>query len=88
MVRPAGSGAGLTRPMLGSAGAAVLAAGACAVVGQRLADASLLTATLAALGLAAAATAIFAGVLRLTAPGLLAQIWRLRREPTPVEVES
>ena len=81
-------GAGLTRPMLGSAGAAVLAAGACAVVGQRLADASLLTATLAALGLAAAATAIFAGVLRLTAPGLLAQIWRLRREPTPVEVES
>ena len=82
------AGVGLTRPMLACAGAAVLAAGACAVVGQRLADASLLVATVAALGLAVAATALFAGVLRLAAPGLLAQIWQLRRSRPPVEVTS
>jgi hypothetical protein len=81
-------GVGLTRPMLGCAGAAVLAAAVCAVVGQRLEDATLLVATAAALGLAVAATALFTGALRLAAPGLLAQMWQLRHSRPRVEVDS
>ena len=86
---PAGrAGVGLTRPMLGGAAAAVLAGGAGAAAGQGLSDAGLLAATVAAVGLAVAATAVYAGALRLAAPGLVAQLWQLRRTEPRVEVGS
>ena len=81
-------GAGLTRPMVAGAAAAGVAAGGCALVGQRLTDANLLAATVAALGLAAGATAIFAGVLLLAAPGLLARMWQMRKAQAPAEAET
>jgi hypothetical protein len=44
-----------------------------------LTEAGLVTAALGAVGLAIACLGIFAGVLRIAAPGLFARLWALRR---------
>jgi HAMP domain-containing protein len=45
-------------------------------------------AVVSAVGLAVVATAVYAGALRLAAPGLVAQLWRLRRTGPRVDVGS
>ena len=70
--------AGLTGPMWVGAAGATLAGGLTAAGSLLLAEASLVTAALGALGLAAACLAIYAGVLRVAAPPLFARLWALR----------
>jgi putative peptidoglycan lipid II flippase len=83
---PERRGAGLTGPMWMGAAAATLAGGLAAAASLLLTDAGLVTAALAAVGLAAACTAIFGCVLRVAAPRLFSRLWALRRTPvdTPV----
>jgi putative peptidoglycan lipid II flippase len=73
-----GPALGFIRPMLAGAGSAVIAAGLCTLAGRYLVDAGLVAATLSAFGLAAGCALIFAAVLRLAAPRLVTEIWRLR----------
>jgi putative peptidoglycan lipid II flippase len=70
--------AGLAGPMwLGAAGA-TLAGGLSAAVSLLLTEVGLLLAALGAAGLATVCLAIFAGVLRVASPSLLARLWALR----------
>lgn len=70
---------GLARPMWVGAAGATLAGGLGAAGSLLLAESGLVVAGLGALGLAVAATALFAGVLRVAAPALFGQLWALRR---------
>jgi putative peptidoglycan lipid II flippase len=72
--------AGLAGPMWVGAAGASLAGGLAAAGSLLLIEASLATAALGALGLAVACLALFAGVLRVAAPTLLARLWALRRD--------
>jgi putative peptidoglycan lipid II flippase len=79
-------GAALTGPMWVGAAGATLSGGLAAAASLMLTETGLVAAALSAVGLALACVGIFAGVLRIAAPGLFARLWALRRATvdTPV----
>ena len=79
---------GLSRPMLVSLAAAVLAGTVGAAGGQLLDDVGIVAAVLGACVVALICVLVFTAMLRLFAPSLLAQMWALRRRTSSAEVGS
>jgi putative peptidoglycan lipid II flippase len=79
---------GLRRPMVVSLFAAVLAGGAGAAGSQFLGEVGMVAAVLGGCAVALMCVLVFAAVLRLLAPSLLAQMWALRRRTPSAEVGS
>ena len=71
--------------MLAGSAAAVVRQPGCALWSAGCSPTPGWGATLGAVGLAGVCALIFVGVLRLTAPQLLAQLWSLRRSRPPAE---
>jgi putative peptidoglycan lipid II flippase len=89
LVRRSGmAGVGLGRPMLVGLVAAVLAGGVGAASSWLLADAGIVVAVLGACAVAMVCVLVFAAMLRLLAPSLLAQMWALRRRTPSADVSS
>jgi putative peptidoglycan lipid II flippase len=82
------SGVGLARPMLTGMAAAVLTGGLGAVGSLLLDEVGIVAAVLGACAVAMVSVLVFAAMLRLLAPSLLAQIWALRRRTPSAEVGS
>jgi putative peptidoglycan lipid II flippase len=79
---------GLARPMLVGLVAAVLAGGGGAACSLLLAEVGIVVAVLGACAIASLCALVFAAMLRLLAPSLLAQMWALRRRTPSAEVGS
>jgi putative peptidoglycan lipid II flippase len=89
LLRRAGLAAvGLARPMLVGLAAGMLAGGLGAAGSLLLAEVGMVVAVLGACAIAALCALVFAAMLRLLAPSLLAQMWALRRRAPSAEVGS
>jgi putative peptidoglycan lipid II flippase len=89
LLRRAGLAAvGLARPMLVGLAAGMLAGGLGAAGSLLLAEVGMVVAVLGACAIAALCALVFAAMLRLLAPSLLAQMWALRRRTPSAEVGS
>jgi putative peptidoglycan lipid II flippase len=78
---------GLARPMLVGLAGAVLAGGFGAAGSLLFGEAGIVVAVLGACAVAAVCVLVFAAMLRLLAPSLLAQMWALRRRTPATEVD-
>jgi putative peptidoglycan lipid II flippase len=78
---------GLARPMLVGLAGAVLAGGLGAAGSLLFGEAGIVVAVLGACAVAAVCVLVFAAMLRLLAPSLLAQMWALRRRTPATEVD-
>jgi putative peptidoglycan lipid II flippase len=89
LLRRAGMAAvGLSRPMLVGLAAGMLAGGLGAAGSLLLDEVGLVGAVLGACAVATLCVLVFAAMLRLLAPSLLAQMWALRRRTPSAEVGS
>ena len=89
LLRGAGMAAiGLARPMLVGLAAGMLAGGLGAAGSMLLDEVGIVVAVLGACAVATLCALVFAAMLRLLAPALLAQMWALRRRTPSAEVGS
>jgi ABC-type Mn2+/Zn2+ transport system permease subunit len=89
LLRRAGVAAvGLARPMLVGLAAGMLAGGLGAAGSLLLDEVGLVVAVLGACAVATLCVLVFAAMLRLLSPSLLAQMWALRRRTPSAEVGS